>query len=114
MNTKQLRKILKELKNELEIPENEKIHINLRPMKTKAASISLKNGTIRLNKNLIQKLDEESIKYLILHELIHYKLRSTNHNETFQKQLNNKMNKTKIKEIENKIITNLLELNRIF
>ncbi|HDH44537.1 MAG TPA: M48 family peptidase [Thermococcus sp.] len=114
MNTKQLRKILKELKKELEIPENEKIHINLRPMKTKAASISLKNGTIRLNKNLIQKLDEESIKYLILHELIHYKLKNTYHNDNFQKQINSIIDRTKIKEIERKIITKLLEQNNIF
>jgi len=66
------------------------IRIVLRPMKIKAASISLKNGTIRLNKNLIPKLDGESIKYLLLHELIYYKLRSTNHNGNFKKQLNSK------------------------
>ena len=114
MNYKQLQKILKELKKELVIPEGEKIRIVLRPMKTKAASISLKNGTIRLNKNLISKLDPESIRYLLLHELIHYKLRSTNHNGAFQKQLNDKMEETKIREIENKIIKSLLELNKIF
>jgi len=114
MNIKQLRELLKELKNELEIPENEKIRLILRPMKTKAASISLKNGTIRLNKNLIPKLDPESIKYLLLHELIHYKLKSVNHNGNFQKQLNSKMEETKIRKIENKIITSLLELNKIF
>jgi len=114
MNPKQLRKLLKELKKELEIPEDEKIRIVLRPMKTKAASISLKNGTIRLNKNLISKLDSESIKYLLLHELIHYKLRSINHNGNFQKQLNSKIKETKTREIENKIIESLLELNNIF
>jgi len=101
-------------KEELEIAKDEKIRIVLRPMKIKAASISLKNGTIRLNKNLIPKLDEESIKYLLLHELIHYKQRSANHNGNFQKQLNSKIEETKNREIENKIITCLLELNNIF
>ena len=114
MNYEQLRKILKELKKELEISEDEKIRIVLKPMKTKAASISLKNQIIRLNKNLISRLDPESIRYLLLHELIHYKLKSTNHNGTFQKQLNSKMEETKIREIENKIIKSLLELNKIF
>jgi len=82
-------------------------------MKTKAASISLKNGTIRLNKNLITKLNPESIRYLLLHELIHYKLKSINHNGDFKKQLTSKIEETRIREIENKIISNLLELNRL-
>jgi len=114
MNPKQLRELLKELKKELEISEDEKIRIVLKPMKTKAASISLKNQIIRLNKKLIPKLDLECVRYLLLHELVHYKLGSTNHNGNFQKQLNSKINETKAKEIENKIITNLLELNKVF
>ena len=112
MNRKQLRITIDELKKELGIPKDEKIRIILRPMKTKAASISLKNGTIRLNKNLIAKLNPESIRYLLLHELIHYKLKSINHNGNFQKQLTSKIEETRIKEIENKIISNLLELNK--
>ena len=112
MNRKQLRITIDELKKELGIPKDEKIRIILRPMKTKAASISLKNRTIRLNKNLITKLNPESIRYLLLHELIHYKLKSTNHNGNFQKQLTSKIEETRIREIENKIISNLLELNK--
>jgi len=42
MNSKQLQELLNELKRELEIPEDEKIRILLRPIKTKVASISLK------------------------------------------------------------------------
>lgn len=112
MNRKQLRITIDELKKELGIPKDEKIRIILRPMKTKAASISLKNGTIRLNKNLITKLNPESIRYLLLHELIHFKLKSINHNGNFQKQLTSKIEETRIREIENKIISNLLELNK--
>ncbi|RJS92444.1 hypothetical protein CW705_02830 [Candidatus Bathyarchaeota archaeon] len=33
----------------------------------------------------MQKLDYESIRYPLLHELIHYELKSTNHNGNFQK-----------------------------
>jgi len=114
LNRSYLRKILDKLKKELDISEGEKLRLELRPMKTKAASISFKRKVIRINKNLIPILDEDCIKYLILHELIHYKLKSTYHNSKFQKQLNKKINDTKIKELERKIITNLLRLSNIF
>jgi len=111
MNREQLNEILKQLKNELEIKEH--IKIELKPMKTKAASISLSKNTIRINKNIITNLDTECIKYLLLHELIHYKLKSTYHNREFYNQLTDKINKTKAKELERKILATLLQLNHI-
>lgn len=111
MNTKQLKEILNQIKQDLNI--SEKIKIELKPMKTKAASISFKRNTIRINKNILQNLDQDCIKYLILHELAHYKLKSTHHNNNFYKQLNKKVNNTKAKELERKILTSLLELNNI-
>jgi len=111
MNKKQLKEILNKLKNELKISET--IKIELKPMKTKAASISLNKNTIRINKNIIPNLDAECITYLLLHELIHFKLRSTYHNEEFHKQINNKINEEKTKQIERKILTTLLHFNHI-
>jgi predicted metal-dependent hydrolase len=111
MNKGQLREILNELEEDLDISEN--IKIELRPMKTKAASISLKKNTIRINKNIIPTLDPDCIKYLILHELTHLKLKSTYHNSDFHKQINKRVDNTKAKELERKILTSLLELNDI-
>lgn len=111
MNREQLKEILHEIKKDLEI--SEKIKIELKPMKTKAASISLKRSTIRINKNILQNLDQDCVKYLILHELAHYKLKNTYHNNDFYKQLNKKINSVKAKELERKILTSLLELNNI-
>jgi len=111
MNKEQLREILKELKENLDISED--IKIELRPMKTKAASISLKKNTIRINKNIIPSLNLDCVKYLILHELTHYRLKSTYHNGDFHKQINKKIENTEAKELERKILTSLLELNDI-
>jgi len=111
MNSKQLRETLNKLKERLNITE--RIRIELKPMKTRAASISLKKSTIRINKNLIAFLDNECIEYLILHELIHYKLKTTYHDNTFYEELNRWINPAKIKELERKILTSLLKLNHI-
>jgi len=110
LNKKQLTETLNEIKQDLGI--SEKIKIELKPMKTKAASISLKNNTIRINKNILPRLDQECIKYLLLHELTHYKLKSKYHNGNFYKQLNRKVNNTKVKELEKRILTSLLEINK--
>ena len=111
MNTKQLKEILNKLKEDLGIQD--KIKLTLKPMKTKAASISLKKNTIRINKNLISKLDLDSIEYLMLHELIHYKLKSTHHNGKFYELLEKRIDPEKAKQIERNIITNLLKQNHI-
>lgn len=111
MKSNQLRQILEELKEELGIKDP--IKIVLVPIKTKAASISLKRRIIRINKNIIHNLDEESIKYLILHELIHYKLKNTYHNGEFYKQLTQKINEERARELERKILGTLLRINHI-
>ena len=111
MNKKQLTETLNEIKQDLGI--SEKIKIELKPMKTKAASISLNKNKIRINKNLLPNLDPECIRYLILHELIHHKLKSTYHNQEFQKQLTQKINEEKAKQLERKILTTLLQINHI-
>jgi len=107
LNKEQLKEILNEIKQDLEI--SEKIKIELKPMKTKAASISLKRSVIRINNSILPRLDKDCIKYLILHELVHYKLKSKYHNSDFYKQLHQKVNEVEAKELERKILTILLE-----
>ncbi|MEM3640603.1 MAG: YgjP-like metallopeptidase domain-containing protein [Candidatus Bathyarchaeia archaeon] len=111
LNKEQLNEILNEIKQDFNI--SEKIKIELKPMKTKAASISLKRNIIRINKNILPSLDQECIKYLILHELAHYKLKSKYHNGDFYKQLHEKVNDVEAKGLERKILASLLELNDI-
>lgn len=111
MNKDQLKKLLDKVRGDLGIPEEMKIE--LKPMKIKAASISLKRNTIRINKNLISCLDQEAIEYLILHELIHYKLKSRYHNGDFYKQLYERVDAAKAGELERRILTCLLEVNYI-
>ncbi|MFN4046688.1 MAG: SprT-like domain-containing protein, partial [Acidilobaceae archaeon] len=89
MNKDMLKDIVNKIKTDLNI--SEEIKIELKPMKTKAASISLRRNIIRINKNILPHLDQESIKYLILHELIHYKLKNRYHNSDFYRQLYEKM-----------------------
>ena len=111
MNRKQLSEILNQLRFELDIDDH--IKLELRPMKIKAASISLEKNTIRLNKDLIQNLDEECIRYLLLHELLHYKLKNTYHNSEFRKQLTDKLGENKATQLERKIVTALIRLNHM-
>jgi len=111
MDRKQLNEILDEVKAELGIKDA--IRIELKPMKTKAASISLSKSIIRINKNITPNLDTECLKYLILHELIHYKLKSTYHNGRFYEELNRRISETKAKLLERKILATLLQINNI-
>ena len=111
MNRKQLNEILNELKAELGIKDA--IKIELKPMKTKAASVSLNKRIIRINKNIIPNLDTECLRYLILHELIHYKLKSTYHNGGFHQELNKKISEKEAKRLERKILKTLLQINHI-
>jgi len=76
----------------------------LYPMKRKVASISLKTKMIRLNKEIALKLDEESLRYLLVHELIHFKLRTLSHDDKFWKELERIYPLDKVREIEYRII----------
>jgi predicted metal-dependent hydrolase len=109
MNREQINSILNEIKQDLDIKE--KIKIEIKPLKVKAASISLNKNIIRINKNILPELDPECIKYLILHELLHFKLKNTYHDSSFYEILYNKIDKEQLNEIERKIFALLLKLN---
>ncbi|MEM2294120.1 MAG: YgjP-like metallopeptidase domain-containing protein [Nitrososphaerota archaeon] len=111
MNKEEINSMLNDLKQDLDIKE--KIKVEVKPMKIKAASISLNKNTIRLNKNLLPQLEPQCIKYLILHELLHLKLKNIHHNNHFYEILYNKVDKEQLSEIERKIFASLLKLNGI-
>jgi len=97
-----LLRILKEAKKMVGVNEN--VRIVLCPMKRKIASISLRTRIIRLNKNVIPKLSDEVIRYLLVHELIHFKIKTLAHNSAFLEELERVYPTEKRQEIENQII----------
>ena len=109
MNKVELRSILEEYRKWLGIED--KIKLELKPLKTKAASISLRKGVIRLNRNLIPLLSDESIKYLILHELVHYKIGSVYHTKKFYEKVLKQFSIDSVREFEEEILKALGKLN---
>lgn len=109
MERAEIRSVFNELKNEFRMPK--KTRLEIRPMKTKAASVSIRKNTVRLNRNLISWLDRNCIEYLILHELIHLKLRSIHHSNDFYKIIYSVMEEKELREAERKILASLLKLN---
>jgi len=103
-----LKKLLDEAKELVGVEDN-KLRVMLYPMKHKVASISLKTKTIRLNKEIALKLDEEALRYLLVHELIHFKLRSLSHNDKFWEEIKRVYPLSKVKEIEYRIINSTHE-----
>ena len=85
MSRKRLKKLLDETIRAVKINDN--IRVMLYPMKHKVASISLKTGVIRLNKDYVFRLDDSALKYILIHELIHYKMKSLSHNKAFYEEL---------------------------
>ena len=111
MKREDIKKLIEETKIKLGI--SDKIRLELRPMKIKAASISLERGVIRLNKSIMPKLDDNSIRYLVLHELLHYKRGTIYHGNGFYMEISDYMKPADVERAENLIIQALLELNGI-
>lgn len=110
MDRGNIKQLLDEIKERLYIEEP--IKIELKEMKSKAASVSIKRGKIRLNKVVIKELDIEGIRYLIVHELIHYKLKSRYHTEEFQRYINKEIGEEKRIVAEKRIVEILLNINK--
>ncbi len=79
-----LNKLLEDVKKELNLNYN--IKIRIKPQKRKIASISLTNKIIYINKNLLPHLNEEEIKFILAHELLHLKYGKYHTNE-FEQEL---------------------------
>ena len=101
--------ILEELKAILGIAD--RVKLELRPLKTKAASVSLRRKVIRLSKHLLPKLDKVSLRYLIFHELVHLKLRTIHHTRDFYRLVYSVFDEETVKRSEEKILASLIELS---
>ena len=104
------RNMLEDAKKQFGIKDD--IKLGFSSMKTEAASISLRTNVIRLNKNIINDLSDEEVKYLIYHELTHYVTKSKYHNYKFYKILYSKIPEDEAKKMDAKIISSILKLNK--
>jgi len=103
--------ILEEFKALLGITD--RVKLELRPLKTKAASISLRRKVIRLSKYVVSRLDETSLRYLIFHELVHLKLGTTHHTKEFYELIYRVFDEETVKRAEERIVASIIELNRL-
>ena len=103
-----INEILEEAKKDYGI--GDKIKVVLKPMKVKAASVSLKKGIVRLNKNIVDPEDDVLLRYLIYHELAHYKLKSKYHTRDFYELLYSKIGREQAVAAEEKIIRRFTEI----
>ena len=101
-----IKNLIDEIKSLLNIDDT--INIEIKPMKQKIASFSFKTKTLRLNKFVVENFEKELLYYIILHELIHYKVKSTNHNLKFENELKKHFSEQVCYEIELKIIQKLI------
>lgn len=93
-----IKTLLEEVKEEIGLKDD--IKIKLVPMQQKVASTSLDKKVLRLNSNIIEKLDESELKYVLLHELIHLKVKDVNHGSLFLQELGKYVNLENTWEIE--------------
>lgn len=105
------RKILKEVMEELDL--NEKIRLRRVSMKRKIASFSFKTRTLRLNKNLLDLISEEELRYIIRHELVHAKVKDANHSDEFARELQKFYTENEIKEIEENMIKKFFKVRNL-
>lgn len=80
MERKEVIKLFRELVKELGL---DGVKIRLVPMKRKIASFSFKTKILRVNRKIVEVLDYELVRYIILHELIHFKIKDVNHGKRF-------------------------------
>ncbi len=102
-----IKNLLTEIKKEIGVDKEVKLKIV--PMKGKIASLSIDKGVLRLNQNVVEKLDEKELRYILLHELIHLKVNDVNHGSLFMKELEKYIEFEKTREIEIEIIKKLIQ-----
>lgn len=100
--------LLSEIKKEIGI--SEEILVKIVPMKEKIASVSIDKGVLRLNKNVVDLLDEKELRYILLHELVHFKVKEVNHGTLFMREIEKYLELEKTSEIELGIIRKLIHL----
>ncbi len=67
--------------------------------------------TIRLNRDLVSRLDNRAIKYLIVHELARLKLRTVGHGPEFYRLVHMVFDERETKKIDEAVIRDLVEFH---
>jgi len=101
-----VKETLHELMKEMEI--NETIKLKIIPMKQKIASLSFKTRVLRLNRKAVEALNDEEIRYILTHELIHFKIKDINHGSSFLCELKKYYSSEDTYNFEIEIIKKLL------
>ncbi len=101
-----LKILLDEVKEEVGVTDDIKLRVV--PMKQKIASLSLKTKILRLNRNVVEKLSAEELKYIIHHELIHLKIGDVNHGSLFLDELKKAYSIDEAANLEIRIIEKLI------
>ena len=102
-----IKETLHELINEMGISET--VHLRITSMKQKIASLSLKTKTLRLNEKAVNVLSDEEIRYILIHELIHLKIKDASHGSSFLHELRKHYSPEDGYNLEIKIIKKMLE-----
>ena len=89
----------------------EEVKVKIRRYSTRTAFVDLRSKIIYINRDLLD-LGEDVIEYLLLHELLHIKLREKHHTTQFYAILHFFIPEEKANEIKEKIIKKLIETNR--
>jgi len=105
-----VKKILHELIEEMEISET--IKIKIVPMQQKIASLSFKTRVLRLNRKAAEVLSNEEIRYILVHELIHLKIKDVNHGSLFLHEIEKYYSFEEAYNFEIEVIKKLLEYCR--
>jgi len=106
-----VKKILNELIKEMDIDKTIKLIIV--PMRQKVASLSFKTKLLRLNHKAVKVLNSEEIRYILIHELIHFKVKDINHGSLFLRELEKHYTLEEAYNFEIEIIKKLLESYKI-
>lgn len=105
MERKEVIKLFREIVKELGL---EGVIIRLVPMKRKIASFSFKTKILKVNRRVIEFLDYELVRYIILHELIHFKINDVNHGKRFFEEFGKYYTEKDARIIEIKLIQKLI------
>jgi len=105
MALKEVKTLFKEIVEDMGLSG---IKISLVPMKRKIASFSFRTKTLRLNSRLIGILEQELVRHIIIHELVHFKSNDVNHGRAFYEELQKYYTKEDSKILEEKLVQKLV------
>ncbi|HIP32751.1 MAG TPA: M48 family peptidase [Crocinitomicaceae bacterium] len=111
MERKEVIRLFREVVRELGLEKV--VRIRIVPMKRKIASFSFKTKTLRINRNIVEIFDEKLMRFIILHELIHFKINDVNHGKEFFEELGRYYSEKTMKSLEIEIIKRLISSSNL-